>query len=275
MRVPSRYGSRRRRDRRPPASTRFRPAAHARTIGCSRSARPKLCAQGASGSNAVPPKTQPRAACAGRNAATEGGASARPRARGARRAGGTLGDQRGLWLELAPGAALGPGGLTPAVDAWTSIRFDRSTWSAGAMLLVPITDRRLGAAEGSAQLSLFMTGAFADVALLRGSVQVNAGGGVGTAISRMKGTARAGYESADDTVWVAAPFARASAHVEMGYGWRLTAGAMFGTALPQNLRLFRRPRGRDLGQALLLRRNAGRRGSFAHLGQVAPLRSRR
>jgi hypothetical protein len=141
--------------------------------------------------------------------------------------------QRGLWLELAPGAALGPGGLTPAVDAWTSIRFDRGAWSAGALLLVPITDRRIGAAEGSAQLSLFMTGAFADVALLRGNVEVNAGAGVETAISRMKGTARSDLQSADDTVWVAAPFARASAHVEMGYGWRLTAGAMLGTSLPQ------------------------------------------
>jgi hypothetical protein len=140
---------------------------------------------------------------------------------------------RGLWLELAPGAALGPGGLTPALDAWTSIRFDRSTWSAGALLLIPITDRRLAAAEGSAQLSLFMTGAFADVALLRGGVQLNAGAGVGMAISRMKGTARPTYQSADDTVWVAAPFARASAQIEMGYGWRLTAGAMLGTSLPQ------------------------------------------
>jgi len=144
-----------------------------------------------------------------------------------------LGDLRGLWLEVAPGAALGPGGLTPAIDAWTSIRFDRSAWSAGALLLIPITDRRLAAPEGSAQLSLFMTGVFADLALLRGNVQVNAGVGIGTAISRMKGTARQGYESADDTVVAAAPFARASAHVEMGYGWRLIAGAMLGTGLPR------------------------------------------
>jgi hypothetical protein len=144
-----------------------------------------------------------------------------------------LAQVRGLWLELAPGAALSPGGLTPAFDAWTSIRFDRSAWSAGALLLVPITDRRLSAAEGSAQVSLFMTGAFADVALLRGTVQLNAGGGVGAAISRMKGSARPGYESADDTVWAAAPFVRASAQVEMGYGWRLTVGALLGTGLPR------------------------------------------
>jgi hypothetical protein len=143
------------------------------------------------------------------------------------------GPPRGLWFELAPAAALGPGGLTPALDAWTSIRFDRSTWSAGALLLIPITDRRLAATEGSAQLSLFMTGAFAEVALLRGGVQLNAGAGMGMAISRMKGTARPTYESADDTVWVAAPFARASAQIDMGYGWRLTSGAMLGTSLPQ------------------------------------------
>jgi hypothetical protein len=144
-----------------------------------------------------------------------------------------LGAPRGRWLELAPGAALSPGGLTPAFDGWTSLRFDRSTWSAGALLLLPITDRRVAAAEGSAQLSLFMTGAFADVALLRGPVQMNAGVGVAAAISRMKGTAHAGYEGDDDTVWSTAPFARASAHVDIGSGWRLTAGAMLGAGFPR------------------------------------------
>jgi hypothetical protein len=58
---------------------------------------------------------------------------------------------------------------------------------------------------------------------IRGGPAEGVGGAAGASTGGVAGAGTAG----------AAPFARASAQVEIGYGWRLTAGAMLGAGLPR------------------------------------------
>jgi hypothetical protein len=139
----------------------------------------------------------------------------------------------GIWLSLAPATALTPGGWGPALDGSVDVRVEHGVWSAGVLTIVPVTGRRIAGAEGDAQVSTFVAGVFGEVGLHRAPWQMNAGLGLGAAIARMNGTARAGYASSDETVVVAAPFTRLSCRLEVGHGWRVFAGAMLGTAAPR------------------------------------------
>jgi hypothetical protein len=139
-----------------------------------------------------------------------------------------------MWVELAPAGAISAGGLGLALDVFASVRYQPAQrWSVALLALVPILGDRVHADEGSARVSTMLAGAGADLLLQSGRLELGLRAGAGAAFTFMRGDAREGFRSVNQTVVVAALFAGPSLHLHLGAGFRLALRAFGGLTLPR------------------------------------------
>lgn len=137
-------------------------------------------------------------------------------------------------LELGPGLALSPGGLSPfaVLDAGARVELAR-IWSFALLGVVPLARRRVGGAEGEASISTFVAGALVELEWATFSFGgVRSGLGAGGSVSTMSGRASSGFESAVETVAVFTPLGRTSFHAGLLPWLRLRAGVAGGVTVP-------------------------------------------
>ncbi len=142
---------------------------------------------------------------------------------------------RSVWLEVAPAASLGPGGLPPAVEGALAARADLlGPWSVALFATVPLVPQTLEAPEGRARVSTFVAGAALDGAWLGGRVAaLSSGFGAGLSATGMSGEPNAGYQGADDTVLAGMPFVRSAASLVLTPTLRLVARVSAGVTVPR------------------------------------------
>ncbi len=141
-----------------------------------------------------------------------------------------------LWLQLGPALGASPGGVPLTLDGWLGVRVQpQHAWSISLAAIEPLSSARVRAAEGSARVAPLIVALAADAQLDLAAnwLSLSLGAGFAAVACRMHGSARAPYQSADSTVWVAAPLARASLSLALSAGLHLLALGELGASVPQ------------------------------------------
>jgi hypothetical protein len=140
-----------------------------------------------------------------------------------------------LWVQLAGGAEVSPGGLGPAAEILGEVRFEPQPWlGIGVFGVVAPVASQVQGAEGVASVRDGMLGAAGDAQQRVGAMTLSAGLGAIVAMFFLNGRAPApGYGAENASIVTTGPVLRSCAAIDITRSWRLRAELLGGLTFPR------------------------------------------
>jgi hypothetical protein len=138
-----------------------------------------------------------------------------------------------LWMQLAGGAEVSPGGLGPTPAILGEVRFEPQPWlGVGLFGVVPPVASAIQGPEGVASVRAWMIGAAGDAQMRAGAITASAGLGAVVAMFSFDARPAPGYGAESASIVTAGPVLRSCAAIEITRALRLRAGLLGGLTFP-------------------------------------------